>query len=92
MKLTTAQALVEASMGSDHELDLYENYSGRGMYGESTAGVVCDDFAAFATALAAMLQTIADDEPGLCDRFIEPIVDEMRKLRHDSMGRQTIFY
>ena len=40
MKIENAEAIAEALQDEGIEAEVHEDYSGRGMYGESTAGVV----------------------------------------------------
>lgn len=42
MQLKTAKAIVQAAAELGLEISLYENYSGRGMYGETTTAVTGD--------------------------------------------------
>lgn len=42
MKFSNAQDLVDILQGEGYEAELYENYSGRGMYGKTTTGVTTD--------------------------------------------------
>ena len=66
---------------------LYENYSGRGMYGGQTTGVVVSDLA---DALSYVIENADmfthDDELGVYPAF------DTVKLRSDSLGLQTILY
>jgi hypothetical protein len=43
MKLENAQAIVEFLEDQGDEASVYEDYSGRGMYGRTTAGVVASE-------------------------------------------------
>jgi hypothetical protein len=65
--------------GLDGEISIYENYSGRGMYGSECFGIVCNEsnFAQFCAAIGA-----ATDGWG----------DWIYKVRSDSMGLSTIWY
>ena len=42
MELNDAQDLIDILQGEGYEAELYENYSGRGMYGNTTIGVTTD--------------------------------------------------
>lgn len=42
MKLKNAEVIVEDLQERGFEADVHEGYSGRGMFGEETAGVDCD--------------------------------------------------
>lgn len=43
MKLSNAQKVVEYLAGEGVEAEVYEDYSGRNMYGKTTAAVLCDE-------------------------------------------------
>ena len=64
---------------------LYENYSGRGMFGKTCLGVVVrsgDSFMAFLIALTKYL-----DEQG-----IEDMDCELESASYDDLGKDTIVY
>jgi hypothetical protein len=79
-RATVNDALYAADLD---ESALYEDYSGRAMYGASCFGLVCDagGFAAFCAAFAK--GNFTDDDPD---------VDWLSKVRTDSMGLSTIWY
>lgn len=64
----------------------YDGYSGRGMYGKETAGVVVNDL----SDLLVLVAQAAVDLPG--DFGPEDFVEEVSRLRTDSLGRQMIVY
>lgn len=82
MDIECAEILVEHSYD---ELTLHENYSGRGMYGNTTAGVsgsISDLF----TAIASVMRDGSHEER-------EVVAEGIRGgTRTDSMGLGTIFY
>jgi hypothetical protein len=83
MKIETAKAIVEAAESIGSEASVYEDYSGRGMYGKTTAGVVLSSMTA---AIAAAAAAVADaDEP-------RDMADDLGNLSWDSMGRDIIIY
>ena len=67
MKLEHAEQIVEHIEGEGGEASLYEDYSGRGMYGSTTAGVVADSASSVARALAALgiTERLRHDSMGL---------------------------
>jgi hypothetical protein len=81
MRLEIAEALVDASEG---RLDLYEDYSGRGMYGRTTAGVTGDSYDLF-PALVELGIRIGEGE-------LEDMDIEEFHFSQDSMGLDTIWY
>jgi hypothetical protein len=76
------QVLVDAN----YELREYEGYSGRGMYGNTTDGIVGTDYELFKAIGEVMLHGSAEDKQllgrELCDGG----------WRTDSMGYDTIYY
>lgn len=62
MKLEIAKKIAQ---NDPEEFRLYEDYSGRGMYGETTAGIVCEGY--MLEELAAEYFTVTDswDECGI---------------------------
>lgn len=83
MRLETAQAIVDAAEYLSLTMELRTDYSGRWMFGATTAAVVYDHEN---DLLAACLRAgpMADD----------PLAfgDEIFKLRRDGMGRSLIAY
>jgi hypothetical protein len=79
MRLELAEAIVE----ENPSLTLHREYSGRGMMGQTTAGVSGSlvDFVA-ALVMIAQIKEITD-EIGHID---------MRDLQYDSLGNDIIFY
>ena len=65
-------------------VDLYEDYSGRGMYGEKTTAIKCDDAG---DLIAAFAQAVLDDPDNG-----EQVVQAARQLRFDSLGKGMVAY
>ena len=86
MKAEVAERIVEAGEALGLDVELYKDYSGRGMHGEKTAGVVAS-ITEFVQAVAlAAVNAEADEGRGYA------IVDGVSFLRTDNMARQMIFY
>ena len=87
MKPETAQLIFdELEDGS-----LYENYSGRGMYGSMTTGVVVNEISDFIVAAVAASYSMglnAHREPRAFTEFTQ----EIKSVKFDSMGKNFIFY
>lgn len=68
----------DAIFNNGLDLEIYDDYSGRAMYGKECVGVVGDlgDFAMFCAAIGS---TVSDWE-------------WVRHARQDSMGMKSIFY
>jgi hypothetical protein len=76
MLLEHAIELVEFLESEGHEAELYENYSGRCMYGNTTTGVTTDARPCIMKDLEEEMETAG----------IEP------DMRSDSMGLDYIYY
>ena len=85
MKKSTAELIVEAS----DNLELYEDYSGRGMFGSKTYGVT-GKYASFVVAVADASATVVEDH-GKSTEW-EEFIEDLENLRTDSMGLDSIFY
>lgn len=67
--------------------DVYENYSGRGMFGETTTGIVCNK-SEFYNGIGGFLETAEEFDIEL----INEVGTMFKNLRTDSMGLSMIFY
>jgi hypothetical protein len=80
MELKLAELLESHNYGIE-----IREYSGRGMYGKSTIGIVCDESDIF-EALAGVMEYGDEEER-------EYVADNIRNgFRTDSMGLSTIYY
>jgi len=81
------QAACEILESAGHRASVYENYSGRGMYGDTCTGIVSDCAGPLIgwAICEAWWATHTVSEDGPCPRKFIP-------RRSDSMGRETIFY
>ena len=88
MKLEVAKFLQEATENAGESCDLREDYSGRGMYGRTTAGIAVESEASL---WGNVMQYIQDnmDEENFREQFSEL---EFPQFHTDSMGMQTIIY
>ena len=77
--------LAELLESRNYAIEIREDYSGRGMYGKSTAGIVCDESDMF-EALAEIMESGDKEER-------EYVAKDIRYgFRTDSMGYSTIYY
>ena len=90
---------VNGLIETNEELQIYEDYSGRGMFGATTTGIVgtFDGFFSAVGEYAHELVHNALDAKGTGDRVeclskSEAFSESMRSLRWDNLGRQFIFY
>ena len=86
MKLELAQQLVEAMEYVGYEAELREAYSGRGMYGNTTAGIVCGGAGEVLHAVIVSASLFVDQEDGFS------LFEDEDMFRTDSMGRDMIVY
>lgn len=87
MKKELAEKLIELAeeMGYGNEyLELKEDYSGRGMFGEKTYAIV-----------GLSIQEALMVAIGCADAFVEdddPIFENLEPIHQDSMGLSTVIY
>ena len=97
MNLETAQFVLRACENADTFFadacedmpSLYENYSGRGMYGETTTGIVCGNPL---TVLAAVIAEAIVMESEEFTKSHNSMMAELSRLRQDNLGKQIIIY
>ena len=86
MKLESAQTL--CSYGT--EVQLYEDYSGRGMYGKTTTGVVVESILSFYSSLADSLEDMLEYDD---KEEVQKLIAAMKDIHSsDSLGFSTILY
>ncbi len=78
-----AEFIVNALDYDGQDGELYEGYSGRGMMGKETWGVVFEHESILFTALMTYLK----ENPELTRQ-----IPDFDKIRADNMGRQIIWY
>jgi hypothetical protein len=85
--MTKAQAefLFEACENAGIECEIREGYSGRGMYGEETYGIVLKNPVDLVSAVIEHMRGITDSREMVA-------VPLFRALRVDGMGRDFIVY
>lgn len=89
MDKRAAKAIVEASlMIGSMDIEMQE-YSGRGMYGDKTTGIV-GKIGDLLPCVALAAADLARQE--LDDYTVDQFVEDISCLRTDSMGRSTIWY
>ena len=71
------------------DLHVYEDYSGRGMYGSLTDGLVVSDF----MEIVKLVRHICEDRDNIKDINVEDFLDKLTSLnRRDNLGYNTILY
>ena len=96
MEITKAKFMEAVSYAEENHDDirLREDYSGRGMYGESCFGVVGDEIALaeFETALALLTVSEDLDDEVNGHTVLNALVDVRDMRREDSMGMDRVYY
>lgn len=91
MKKAIAQAIVQLMEEQGHEASLYEDYSGRSMFGNKTSGVVASDTG---TVIRAILSDVMEEDSLLREvsalHEISPL--DVNAIAIDNMGLDIIIY
>jgi hypothetical protein len=87
MEKDLAEKLVEMLNDEGDEAAVYEGYSGRGMYGKTTTGVVCSNFGMLLAVCICHADELVDDTDGLAEVLFSPT-----EFSTDSMGTDLIIY
>lgn len=80
MDMELAEMIIEAIENDGYDAELRSDYSGRGMYGKSTHGVIIE--CGIGTAMAAIINN--------ADIFVW--YNHIESIRSDSMGLGNILY
>jgi hypothetical protein len=87
MEKALAEKLVEVLNNEGHEAEVHEGYSGRGMYGKTTYGVVCNSIGTLLSIVICHADSFCVDEEAWPMAYFQP-----EDFSTDSMGRDTIIY
>jgi hypothetical protein len=87
MRQQTAEMLVSAGEDLGIECRVYEDYSGRGMYGKTTWAIVvpCQLSVVALAARAVQVAMGAGDEGD-----VDSIIEDVDRLSSDGMGRDSV--
>lgn len=89
MEKITAEKLVEFN----NEFEIYENYSGRGMYGKTTYGVQVDSLSdLIGAAFQLGLHCNSEESSIEFSTETEIIEEDLHNLNWDNLGRRIIVY
>jgi hypothetical protein len=92
MKLEHAERIVKAAADSGHELHLLKDYSGRGMFGKTTAAVTGEQ-GHVVHAIACAAVEMAHSSSGSADEDrIDDFLRAVGRLSWDEMGHDVIAY
>lgn len=90
MRQSTAEALARAAFALDIECTIYPDYSGRGMFGKETCGIVIARTSTVAALAAQAVWTICDE--GQDVQRANDLIQDLRRLSTDNMGHDVIIY
>lgn len=88
MKCEIADLICGALDDAGLEYTRHDEYSGRGMYGETTVGVVVADLTILMAGVFAVGCDLGDGFPATTDEMRNALT----RLRTDNMGRDIIVY
>lgn len=101
MELEIAKRIVKAGEDMGLDISLREDYSGRGMYGKKTTGIITDQFGNIiqATAAAAVdlqkendyFESLTEDQQQNPPMAVEYFLDNL-DFAKDNMGYDLIIY
>ena len=86
MELYLAEKIAENSYD---EVEVREDYSGRGMYGETTAALTAESLSSIIVGMVRAAVELADSED---DASVEELVDFAEGMRTDNMGLGIVVY
>lgn len=91
MEKEIAELLVDTGYG----LEIYEEYSGRGMYGKTTTAVTCDNVSQFmesvGEAFMDMIYEAAGDDDYNTEKA-EELAKVLYNLQQDNLGMGVVIY
>ena len=92
MKREIAELIVD----QDYDLQIYEDYSGRGMYGKTTTAIQCDNIQDFMGAVGEAFMNMISDASFEGEEYDMSQAEELQKVlsnySQDSLGMGYIIY
>ena len=85
MQYDLAVKIVECLDEFDVPAEIYEGYSGKGMYGRKTTGVVTN--CSLGEILSYVIQCAE-----LFNHYGEPLFDDVKPIESDNLGLEKIYY
>lgn len=67
------------------DCEIVNDYSGRGMFGKTTTGIILEDETEFMSVIAEIMVSGEEEER-------EIVAEYLTNIKEDSMGFQKIFY
>jgi hypothetical protein len=88
--------IAEMLINYGNDLSIHEDYSGRGMYGETTTAITCDSKDDLMEAIGECFFEMVLDAKDMGEDYDNTGVKELKNvltnLQQDSLGRGYIFY
>ena len=98
MRIETARAVAAAGDAAGFEFEVREAYSGRGMFGQTTAALEYDSLGELLGAVAVAGARAAEaanngPDPRNADPFtLDDLAEDLHRVRVDKMGRGWVIY
>lgn len=89
MKLHAAELVKNAAYDNGYDISIYKEYSGRGMFGKTTTGLVCPDINVLIKVIAFASKMFTPDDNYL---FFEDFLNDLLPVKMDNLGNDFIFY
>ncbi len=89
MQKKTADMIAAAADDLGIELTIHDDYGGRCMYGETTHGVVFSSLGDLLACCISAMEATSDSET---KAVLFAFLCDLKKIRTDDMGRNTIAY
>lgn len=86
MKKETADALEQAACQLDINILNEPNYSGRGMFGNTTCAIVVDNSPIICSLIAYASRHIVSSD------YFDSFLEDMQKMKSDELGNDIVFY
>lgn len=92
MKREIAELIVDHG----YDMEIYEDYSGRGMFGDTTTGIICDSFREFSAAVSETFFEMILDAKDLGEDYdtenAKILLESVGRIRMDNLGKSLIVY
>jgi hypothetical protein len=86
MEFEVAKKLYEVGHNMEYDIELYEEYSGRNMYGKTTTAIVIGTLLNLIPLVGQTVFEINDKNEA------QKFIDDLENLRSDQLGQNTIVY
>lgn len=88
--------IAELIIDHGYDMRIYEDYSGRGMFGDTTNGIVCDSLRDFLAAVSETFFEMILDAKDLGEDYdtenAKILLENVGRIRMDNLGTSLIIY